>query len=216
MKKYVKSLTLLIALSLCQLAVAQRRSFTPEHEFRLGIGAYPLAESIDYSFNYSDSYNHEYSGNNPYESKQNYHGASIFTGSISAGYTYNILRWLAIGSTLTYAGDFQKRYDRISNEEKGTNRTNRLYLTPMVRFNYLNRPIVRLYSQMGVGISYVHTKQHFGENPYSSSDCGLSAHVTFFGISVGRQLFGFAELLSVGVQGSFVVGMGYKFNAKKR
>ena len=216
MKIYIKSLTLILLFSLCQLAAAQKSSFTPEHEFRLGIGAYPLAESMDYFFNFDEFYTKGDGGYNMYESGQYYQGASVFTGSISAGYTYNMLHWISVGATLTYAGDFQKRYDRITDQYIGVNRTNRLYLMPMVRFNYLNRPLVRLYSQVGVGMSYVHTKQYFNGKPRLTSDWGASAQVTLFGISVGKQLFGFAELLGTGVQGSLVAGIGYRFNAKKK
>lgn len=219
MKTSIKTLTLILFLSLCQLAVAQKSRFTPEHEFRLGIGAYPLGESLDYLFyNYGDSYYMNYSNgylnNNEYENMQTYYGPKTFTGSISAGYTFNVLRWLSVGATFTYAGSSQKGYDRITDQENWKSSDNHFYLMPIVRFNYLNRPLVRLYSQIGVGVSYVSHK--YTETAYNYTRKGVSAQVTLFGISVGKQLFGFAELLGTGVQGSFIVGIGYKFNAKNR
>lgn len=227
MKTSIKALTLILMLSLCQMAAAQRSAFTPEHEFRLGIGAYPLAESMDYFFGSNDGYlggsGGSYGGpsgglygspSNLYTSALTYTGPRIFTGSISASYTYNVLKWLSIGAAFTYAGDFQKRYDRITDQEQEKNSANRFYLMPMVRFNYLNRPLIRLYSQVGVGISYMHEKKYVNGNRYIASGCGTAAQVTLLGVSVGKKLFGFAELLGTGVQGSVVVGIGYKFNAK--
>ena len=218
MKTSIKLFTLIIALSLCQLAVAQKNSFTPEHEFRLGIGAYPLAQSIDYFFRstpfYMDGFDAGYPGSS-YESALTYTGSRNFTGAISAGYSFNVLRWLSVGGTFTYSGDSQKRYDRATDQEQEKNSANRFYLMPTVRFNYLNRPVIRLYSQIGVGISYMHEREFFKGKAYTTSGWGTSAQVTLLGISVGKQLFGFAELLGTGVQGSVVVGIGYKFNGKK-
>ena len=220
MKTSITSLTLIaVLLSLSQLVAAQKSSFTPEHEFRLGIGAYPLGESLGYLYyNYGDHYymnniySNGYLNNNDYENMQTYYGPKTFTGSLSAGYTFNILRWLSVGATFTYAGSSQKGYDRITDQENGKSSDNHFYLMPIVRFNYLNRPLVRLYSQIGVGVSYVSHK--YTETAYNYTRKGVSAQVTLFGISVGKQLFGFAELLGTGVQGSFIVGIGYKFNAK--
>ena len=220
MKTSITSLTLILLLSLCQMVVAQKSKFTPEHEFRLGIGAYPLGESLGYLYyNYGDdyyqSYRHNSLDNYFYESEQTYSGPDIFTGSISAGYTFNILRWLSVGATFTYAGRSNKSYDRITEQEKVRYNTNHFYLMPIVRFNYLNRPLVRLYSQIGVGVSYVsHSFRKDNVKTVNYIEKGLSAQVTLFGVSVGKQLFGFAELLGTGVQGSFIVGIGYKFNAK--
>ena len=227
MKTSIKSLTLILMLSLCQMAASQGSIFTPEHEFRLGIGAYPLAESMDYFFRSKDGYLGSYGGNyggaygglygntsNHYTSALTYTGPRIFTGSISASYTYNVLSWLSVGAAFTYAGDSQKRYDRVTDHELEKNSANRFYLMPMVRFNYLNRPLIRLYSQVGIGISYMHEKKHIDGNRYVASGCGTAAQVTLLGVSVGKKLFGFAELLGTGVQGSVVVGIGYKFNAK--
>jgi hypothetical protein len=218
MKTSIKSLTLILALSLCQIAVAQKSSFTPEHEFRLGIGAYPLAESLDYLYNKNDdylsSYIHYELNSSIYEGMKTYYGPKTFTGSISAGYTFNVLRWLSVGATFTYAGSFQKEYDRITNQALGRFNSNHLYFMPIVRFTYLNLPLIRLYSQVGAGASYV-SYQHT-EKKYNYTEKGISAQVTIFGISVGKQLFGFTELLGTGVQGSLVVGVGYRFNAKNR
>ena len=228
MRKNIKPLTLILALALCQLAVAQKSVFTPEHEFRLGIGSYPIAESMDYfyksddismkEYGYGDGYGGFY-GNfsgDQYGARLTYHGPRVFTGSISAGYTYNMLRWLSVGATFTYAGDFQKRYDKTTDQEKEKNSANRFYLMPTVRFNYYNRPLIRLYSQIGVGISYINKQQHYKGKKHTTSAWGTSAQVTLLGISVGKQLFGFGEVIGTGVQGSFVFGIGYKFNAKNR
>ena len=223
MKTSITSLTLIFALlSLSQLVAAQKSSFTPEHEFRLGIGAYPLAESLGYLYHnngYMTSFGYGNAALNDYEyiSAQNYTGPKKFTGSISAGYTFNVLRWLSVGATFTYAGGSSKVYDRITDQQKIKYNDNHFYLMPVIRFNYFSRPLIRLYSQIGVGLSYVSYKsQENNVTTVTYTEKGLAAQVTLFGVSVGKQLFGFAEFLGTGVQGSLVVGIGYKFNTKNR
>ena len=85
-------------------------------------------------------------------------------------------------------------------------------LVPTVRFTYLNRPIVRLYSSIGVGVGFCRERtrnvEGYIENNQHETFC--PAQITLLGVSVGRRLFGFAEL-STGSLGVCTAGIGYRF-----
>lgn len=85
-------------------------------------------------------------------------------------------------------------------------------LVPTVRFTYLNRPIVRLYSSIGVGVGFCRerTRNVDGHIEANRNEHFCPAEVTILGVSVGRRLFGFAEL-STGSMGVCSAGIGYKF-----
>lgn len=210
----------IILLIICSLpAMSQRKekvAFTPEHEFRLGIGAFPVMTF----FNYYSSHTYLNYGNtilttNEYNDATQYYSPRTITGSISGGYTYNVLRWLSVGATFSYIGDFQNKYDRITNQKSEEFNSNNFILTPMVRFNYLNKPLIRLYSQIGIGASLIRKKLMYDGSQYSSSLWGLTGQITFLGVAVGKQVFGFTEILGTGSQGTLVVGVGYRFNTKQ-
>ena len=76
-----------------------------------------------------------------------------------------------------------------------------------VRFNWLNREYFRMYSAVGLGFGLHH-----------SNDCGYVnremfplLQLTYFGISVGKKVYGFAEC-GVGMQYTGIMaGLGYRF-----
>jgi hypothetical protein len=78
-------------------------------------------------------------------------------------------------------------------------------LMPSFRFVYLYREKVQLYSTVSVGLA-------------AGSGMALPwADLTLIGCTFGRKLFGFVELGSLtGIGGCGRVGIGYRFDSKKR
>ncbi|MBR0336725.1 MAG: hypothetical protein IIX34_07690, partial [Alistipes sp.] len=78
-------------------------------------------------------------------------------------------------------------------------------LMPSFRFVYLYREKVQLYSTVSVGFA-------------AGSGMALPwADFTLIGCTFGRKLFGFVELGSLtGIGGCGRVGIGYRFDSKKR
>ena len=70
------------------------------------------------------------------------------------------------------------------------------------RFEYLRRDVVQLYSGIGVGATERHDESYVVALPMID--------VTYLGVTVGRNIYGFAEL-GGGINGCIRVGMGYKF-----
>lgn len=211
-------LTLLLAMSASGFSQGQKQKlkFIPEHEFRIGIGAWPLMYDLDY-FDYHYDIAPFRSGNKSltYDKGLIYSGPEYITGSISLGYTYNIKKWLSIGGTFSYTGVYRNYLDRVTTTKTGSENTYDFCLTPMLRFTYFNRKYVRFYSQIGLGIAVGRTTMKLNGGKYSLSEFHVSGQASFLGISVGNRLFGFGEI-GVGTQGVIVAGIGYRFNPNKK
>lgn len=181
--------------------------FKPEHEFRLGVGAFPLVSNAPW-MNDVDYYWGTTNFTNRYNEELVYEGAQHMTGAISVGYSYNIKRWVSVGVTFSYFGIYRNLYDKITDEKVAHYNRHNLSLTPMVRFTYFNSKYIRLYSQLGLGLGWDLRDRNTGNYKHVY----FTGHLTPFGISIGgEKLFGFAEFLGVGNQGAFVLGIGYKF-----
>ena len=76
-------------------------------------------------------------------------------------------------------------------------------IMPTVRFTYLNREKVQLYSAVSLGAV-------FGN--YEIVPC---YDLTLFGCTFGKKVFGFAEIGN-GIGGWGRVGIGYRFDSKKK
>ena len=89
-------------------------------------------------------------------------------------------------------------------------------LMPSVRFTYLNRPWVRLYSGVDVGCAYLWT----GTTTYNGkSDSGekgtdnnflYAFNATIFGVNVGKKFYGLFEL-NAGYDAMVKIGIGARF-----
>ena len=186
--------------------VRKREPFVRQHELRLTAGAYPVL---------------------PYMAEQVCHAGSptafdricrgpLYTdGAWSLSYDYRFRKWLDAGLTLGYYGEYSSSF-RYSHRNEAWSYIGGSYefcltVMPVVRFTWLNRKWVRMYSTVGLGVSF-----EFGHDACEATRFRETLAVfqlTPVGISVGRSLFGFAEA-GFGVQGALMVGIGYKFKPK--
>ncbi|MEG2071478.1 MAG: hypothetical protein RR034_08915, partial [Bacteroidales bacterium] len=137
-----------------------------------------------------------------------YHGAVFSTGAISFNYMYRIKKWLWIGGSATYCGFFSKVHNLVTDEVVGKNNVNTFSFYPSVRFSYLNRKYVTLYSGVSLGYTFI-----FGnrlESRYSQSY--FTGQITAIGVSVGKTWYGFTEL-GLGMRGCISAGFGYRFKS---
>lgn len=207
-----KRLFLIIVATLSSMSLYSQRLANEQiskHEFRLGVGAFPVVLRSEYGQGLFVKNNDYLLGGSYYHSLNEYRGPKYTTGSISLGYTYAFNRWLSLGGTISYTGEFRKYYDRISDRMTNSRSWNDISVTPMIRFTYLNHKYVRLYSQLGVGLQLSFQSDKFSNHVTTLAH--ITGQATFLGVSVGNRLFGFGEMLGVGNQGAFVIGIGYKF-----
>ena len=126
-----------------------------------------------------------------------------FWGAYSLNYACQYRNWFQFGGTITYAFATQSRRDLESDKIVERMNCHAVSLMPTCRFTYLNRERVQLYSAVSTGV-IVGTGWAF---PWMDA--------TLFGCSFGKKVFGFAEL-GTGLGGWGRVGIGYRFDAKKK
>ena len=175
--------------------------WSPQHDFRFSIGTPSEAMETFYDGHYWSYWNHQFE--ELMEISDTYNGSRWFLGAYALSYTYHPRRWFQFGGTVAIAATTQSRYDRITKARVETRNQYAVSIMPTIRFVYMNRELVQLYSALSLGVVLTPDKTA----PYGD--------VTILGCSVGRNLFGFAEL-GTGVGGGARIGIGYRFDAKKR
>lgn len=179
---------------------AQRQSDFSRHEIRLGIGILPFAPGID---EYDDIFGNEedYRGKILDLTDRRYRGNLYTTGDFSLSYGYYFWKWFQVGVDVSYTR-FWRRYSE--GKESSTYTT----LIPFIHFHWFNRSMVSMYSGAGIGWDFVRQKDTGLSKNERETEVGLQ--FTFYGISVGRRLFGFAEA-GIGNLGILRWGIGYRF-----
>lgn len=187
-----------------------RQGTEHKHEVRLTVGISPLFENDFYIYDgevVAPKYPNTISPDD-----LTYRGALKTSGGYALSYMYSPLRWFSVGLYAGYVCQWQPTHLRAGQAIVSTTTERHLMLVPTVRFTYLNRPIVRLYSSIGVGVGFCRerTRNVDGHIEANRNEHFCPAEVTILGVSVGRRLFGFAEL-STGSMGVCSAGIGYKF-----
>lgn len=175
-----------------------------QHDLRIGIGSPSLGLGL-FVTTYADDYYYKNFREEILDAKT-YDAGTYFTGIYSLSYAYHSRRWLQCGATVNFALlTHPTRYvedNTLKSRETGF----MVSVMPTFRFVYLYREKVQLYSTVSVGLAG------------GSSGMMLPwADFTLIGCTFGRKLFGFVELGSLtGTGGCGRVGIGYRFDSKKR
>ncbi len=188
---------------------SRKNGVSDKHEFRLTIGVTPLFE--DDFFVYDELFIQE---RYPviYPDDLTYRGALKTSGGYALSYMYSPVKWFSVGLYAGYVCQWETTHLRATKAVVSKISERHLMLVPTARFTYLNRPLVRLYSSIGVGVGFCRerTRNVDGHIEANRNERFCPAEVTILGVSVGRRLFGFAEL-STGSMGVCAAGIGYKF-----
>lgn len=128
-----------------------------------------------------------------------------FTLGFEVGKWYK--EWLYFGGTAVWTGGFAQVIRPSTRERVDTYNYNCLSLTPTLRFAWVRRGIVQLYSGLGLGLAMVSKEDLHSD----TLELNISYDVTFIGLSVGRNLFGYIDL-GAGYRGVVSAGIGYRFN----
>ena len=131
-------------------------------------------------------------------------------GCYNVHYYYQVTHWCQVGmktvvegSKLTYYTDTTKRViDHVSQDVL-------LSFMPSVRFTYLNRPWVRLYSSVDVGVGFFLSSTG-GSDGESGNKALFAFNITPIGVSVGKKFYGLFEL-NAGYDSIVKVGIGARF-----
>lgn len=115
--------------------------------------------------------------------------------------------WFYFGGSLVWSGGFIPIRYAPTHQRVSTLTSTNISVMPIVRFAWLRRGIVQLYSGLGLGLAV-----GYNENlNYNDTTVDAAFDVTFIGLSVGRDLFGYIDI-GVGNRGVISAGIGYRFN----
>jgi hypothetical protein len=176
----------------------------PRHEFQFGVG--------DHVMYLSEVYDDYYFSN--YERNINWFGSDVYTKSrvytpaVSATYHYRLLKWLSLGGYISYAGVFTQKINTIT-EEKYSCKDHFFAIAASVRFTYLNRKYVTLYSGLAVSSTWQFSRYDIDNLTWTL----FRGQITAIGITVGNKWFGFLEA-GYGNKGVVTAGFGYRFDSK--
>lgn len=181
--------------------IRQRPKRIDKHEFRVGVGSYSLAADLFLDgFGDTDYYR---SFRDQMLDAETYLTDRRFVGTYSLSYTYHSRRWFQYGGTVWFGAVTQSRHDSLTDRKIEQLNEYVVGVMPTVRFVYMYRDNVQLYSSLSLGLVV------------GSGASFLWADATLFGCTFGRKLFGFAEI-GTGVGGWGRVGIGYRFDSSKK
>ena len=135
------------------------------------------------------------------------------TPVFSLNYHYRLTKWLWAGAMVNYA--YYKDHTDYTNQLYNDRWMHCITLMPELRFSYLNRPHVTLYSAVAVGTTLFADHENPSWKEYDGQWWKLSVYPSFqltaFGIRAGGEhLFGTFEL-GAGIKGFASAGIGYAF-----
>lgn len=171
------------------------------HEIRLG-----MAYCADTPSDYTTSNNWHPIRNFSELGEQHSLGDELwFTVGFEGGRWFK--EWFFFGGSLVWSGGFMPVRYTPTHQRVSTLSSNNIAIIPIARFAWLRRGIVQLYSGVGIGLA-LGFNEHLS---YVETLTDLAYDVTFIGISIGRELFGYIDL-GAGYRGLISFGIGYRFN----
>ena len=221
-----------LALGVAGSAKAQQLEIGPRHELRASMGVQPAANTIIGGFSVgTDYYYHKYGSLLPtteyhgwfhdaylqgfeYDDLKYYDSRYVKMPSVGLSYTYRAKRWCEVGVATAYTGTFNKRYSAFDGSMVGRGKEHFLVILPTVRFVWKRGDLVRLYTTVSAGIvcSWLRTDYNY-TSPLTVRSTIFGAEFIPLGVSVGRRVFGFAEV-GYSERGWLNIGVGIRLNSK--
>ena len=204
------------------------------HRNEITIAAGPLALNpyylVTWNIDLADAIGH-----NNYKSMN-----SMMYGNYSFSYHYQTLEWLKVGFKATYEGRGNDYYEYIDKKNDVVSDIRHSHLNVhwasvmgSVQFTYYNKGLWKLYSGVDLGVlAYLTEEKYYTGDKAGTTDIryptidtnkeGESSEdnkiftflpaldITPFGFTVGKQVYGMAEL-NVGLDSFIKVGIGARF-----
>lgn len=100
-------------------------------------------------------------------------------GLYSLDFMYHINHWLAAGADITMEGETIRKYKKTDETLISVSQLYSFAIMPAVRFTYLNRPVVKLYSGVQLGCYLL-------SSTTSKSQVTFGGNATLLGVSAGK------------------------------
>ena len=203
-----RTLIAVCLLSIVLVPQLQAQSRHPHNEFKneLGVDAGPfsfMGSAVNITVGFFDALGSSLS-----------HRATDMKlyGHYGLHYYYQVKPWCQVGFRATFEGAGYTHYtDSTRTAISDKYSMGFVTLMPSVRFTYLNRPWVRLYSGVDLGVSYLWDDRGSSQSEKSSQqNVSCAFNITPIGITVGKSVYGLLET-NFGYASYVVVGIGCRF-----
>lgn len=190
----------------------KKNAYLFDYEVRLGWGGYPVTNASDFSGGRNRYVDMMPPPDDPRTLQQIYadhYGNAYMTGVFAAEFDMNFRKWFSLTLGVGLNGMYRDVYD-VDNRKIGQYSGVYMSILPEVRFSYINRTYFRMYSGVGLGLSL----KMVNDNAINKLETtpGVAFQLTPVGVTVGRNVYGFAEL-GIGTQFmGMMVGIGFRFN----
>ena len=177
-----------------------------ENYIQVGTALPSLVQMYGFEFNFGVDIDNKYLNVDNFSEELAYYRyywtKEYMVNAINVEYGHKVKDWLALG-VKGYVG-FSTRARRHDVTNELLYRSSMVALSAIfnVRFDWLRRQWVTMYSSVGVGVATV--IERYNSNVYPMYD------LVFVGLGVGKRFYGYVELGS-GVSGSLRVGVGVRF-----
>lgn len=200
MKRFM---TILAVLMVCSIQAGGRNTGKEalpfRYEVRLGWSGFPTNDDNNFS-GYNDSYFGDTSISDIFG---DYDGPTYMTGNFMAEFGFHFRKWFTLSVGVAANGIWKDVYDSQTDLRKGRENGMTMTLMPQARFTWMRKDIYNMYSSIGVGLT--------GGGFEGRSDMHLAAQCIPFGITIGRRIFGFAEIGFGTIYNGGMIGLGYRF-----
>lgn len=140
-------------------------------------------------------------------------GSSVRLPAFRLEYGYNIKQWLNVGGGVYYTHNAWPLKYSGTGTPAWTEKAHTVSVMANVRFYWLNRPLVRMYSGIGAGVGIVTSNMGAltaSESVNMDTYCTLALDVRLVGLTVGRRVYGRFEAGVLGT-GLVTAGIGCRF-----
>lgn len=173
-------------------------------EVNAGYATFPLFDAMRYSdFGPDEYFEYSWPSYSVGSLYADYSGPEYITGVISAEFNVRFKKWFALGTQLNFDSVVRHTYSSMTGARTGNTNCYMFSLVPYARFTYLNKPLVYMYSSIGLGVSMALEPYYMTIYP--------AFQIVPVGVAVGKRLYGFFEIGAGTVYVGCKVGIGYRF-----
>ncbi len=205
----MKRIILTAVLSLVALTgmARERKGYSPayKYEVNIGWGYYPTYAITELKSNY------HYDASGLDDIYGNYPGKTATSGLMSADFNIQYRKWFALGLQLNAITIRNTEMSALTGKPVRNFTDFAISMLPYARVTYLNREYLKMYTSVGVGVSFNHNAAPISNVVGSYNYVLARFQFVPMGIMVGKRVYGMAE---AGLGTEFMgyrVGIGYRF-----
>lgn len=201
--QHIRFITLAFALCLTCISVeAQQVNSDRRHNIRIGVSTPSLISGYFAFIDDSSNDTMLESTSDLLAEERYYKGDTKYLSGVHAEYSYNFKPWVSLGAKATFAMTSTAYRHVYTNEVYRRDNRYSMGIVASVRFDYLRKSVVHLYSSVGLGIGAL-------IEPDDSTVAPIY-DITLFGITLGKKVYFFGEV-GTGISGIIRLGVGCNF-----